>query len=392
MAEYKYLIIGGGMTAEAAVRGIRENDPDGSIGLISTETNPPYDRPPLTKGLWKGKPLEEIWRAPEGISADLHLGRTVVKVDPDKKLATDDIGTGYRYDKLLLATGGTPRTLPFGGDRIIYYRTLDDYQRLRKLADAGQRIGVIGGGFIGSEIAAALSMNGAEVLMVFPGEGIGGRIFPKELSLFLNEFYEEKGVKVLTQTKVSGLESEGDGLVLITNTGQRIQADAVVAGIGIQPNIELAQAAEIEIDNGVVVDEYLLTNQADIYAAGDVAAFESSVLGRRIRVEHEDNANTMGNRAGQNMAGEPTPYHHQPFFYSDLFELGYEAVGDLDSRMETVVDWQEPFRKGVVYYMQGGSVQGVLLWDIWGQVDAARSLIAETDSVRPEDLKGRLGT
>lgn len=140
-----------------------------------------------------------------------------------------------------------------------------------------------------------------------------------------------------------------------------------------------------------MVDENLRTSHSDIYAAGDVAASYDPVLGR-VRVEHEDNANTMGKIAGQNMAGEPVPYQHMPFFYSDLFELRYEAVGDLDSRMETVVDWQEPYRKGVVYYMQRGSVQCILLWDIWGQVDAARALISETDSLRAEDLKGRLPT
>ena len=392
MIEYKYLIIGGGMTAEAAIRGIREIDPEGSIGVIGAETHAPYDRPPLTKGLWKGKPLEEIYRAPDGISADLHLGRTATALDPEKKLVTDDLGTDYQYDKLLLATGGTPRHLPFGGDQIIYYRTLDDYQRLRTQTDAGQRIAVIGGGFIGSEIAAGLSMVGVEVLMLFPEEGIGWLIFPKELSLFLNDFYRDKGVKVLAQTSATGLELDQDGLTLITDTGQRIQVDAVVAGIGIQPNLELAQAAGLEIENGVVVDERLRTSRPDIYAAGDVAAFYNPALGRRIRVEHEDNANTMGKVAGQNMAGEPVPYHHLPFFYSDLFELGYEAVGDLDSRLETVIDWQEPYRKGFVYYLQNGRIQGVLLWDNWGKVDAARKLISDAGTFQAEDLKGILAS
>ena len=146
-----YMIIGSGMTADASVEGIRQTDPNDSIGLISAEPPRPYDRPPLSKGLWKGKPLESIWRKATDQGVNLHLGRRALSLDLQAKRVTDDQGTVYSYDKLLLATGGTPRRLSFGGDRIIYFRTLDDYQRLRALAERGQRFAVIGGGFIGSE-------------------------------------------------------------------------------------------------------------------------------------------------------------------------------------------------------------------------------------------------
>ncbi len=178
MSHDAYLIVGGGMTADAAVRGIREVDPDGSIGLIGREADPPYDRPPLTKGLWKGKPLESIWRKTQAAGADLHTGRTVQALDVEQKRVTDDQGVDYTYEKLLLATGGTPRRLPFSDKAILYYRTVADYRRLREMADRGRRFAVIGGGFIGSEIAAALAMNGKEVVMLFPEEGIGSRMFP----------------------------------------------------------------------------------------------------------------------------------------------------------------------------------------------------------------------
>ena len=144
------------------------------------------------------------------------------------------------------------------------------------------------------------------------------------------------------------------------------------------------------IENGVVVDETCRSSQPDIYAAGDVAAFENPALRARIRVEHEDNANTMGRTAGLNMAGRVTLYHHLPFFYSDLFDLGYEAVGDVDARLESVSDWKEKFREGVVYYLKDGRVRGVLLWNTWGQVDHARALIAEPGPFQPADVKGRL--
>jgi NADPH-dependent 2,4-dienoyl-CoA reductase/sulfur reductase-like enzyme len=176
-----------------------------------------------------------------------------------------------------------------------------------------------------------------------------------------------------------------------TTQGDReIASEAVVAGIGIQPNVELAEAAGLEVDDGVRVDGGLRTSHPDIYAAGDVANFYNPALDRRLRVEHEDNANTMGQMAGQAMAGRTVSYDHLPSFYSDLFELGFEAVGEVDARLEIVADWKEPYREGVVYYLRDGRVRGVLLWNVWDQVEAARKLIAEAGPFRAENLRGRL--
>jgi 3-phenylpropionate/trans-cinnamate dioxygenase ferredoxin reductase subunit len=391
MAHYNYLIIGGGMTADSAVHGIRELDEIGTIAIVGSDHNPPYNRPPLTKGLWKGKPLDSIWRKTEDPGVELYLGRTVQSIDPQNKSVVDGHGTSYTYDKLLLAVGGTPRRLPFGGEAIIYYRTLDDYRHLRELAKRGDSFVVIGGGFIGSEIAAALTMAGKKVTMLFQDEGIGYHIYPRELSLFLNDFYRKKGVEVLAGESANGLVGAKNSQVIVKTTGgKEIQTGGVIAGIGIKPNIELAQVAGLQVGNGIVVDEYLHASKADIFAAGDVAEFANPALGKRIRVEHEDNANTMGQQAGRNMAGANEPYTHLPYFYSDLFELGYEAVGELDSKLETFVDWTEPFWKGVIYYLDGGRVRGVLLVNVWNQVNAARNLIAEPGPFKPEDLKGRL--
>jgi NADPH-dependent 2,4-dienoyl-CoA reductase/sulfur reductase-like enzyme len=373
MTHYKYLIIGGGMTSDAAAQGIREVDHDGTIGLISAEHDPPYNRPPLTKGLWKGKPLESIWRHTESRNVDMHLGCRVETVDVQDKHVVDDRGRTYTFDKLLLATGGRPRRLPFGEALIIYYRTLEDFRRLWATAEQRRRFVVIGGGFIGSEIAAALAMNEREVTMIFPGPGICSRMFPSDLSEFLDDFYRDKAAEVLVGESILDFERRGESFVLRTSS-REIAADCVVAGLGIEPDVELARQAGLELDNGVVVDELLRTSHPDVYAAGDVAAFYNPALDRRLRVEHEDNASTMGRLAGRNMAGEAEPYHHLPYFYSDLFELGYEAVGDLDSRLETFADWEEPYQKGVVYYLQQGRVRGALLWNVWGQVDNAREI------------------
>jgi 3-phenylpropionate/trans-cinnamate dioxygenase ferredoxin reductase component len=390
MRKYKYLIVGGGMTADAAAKGIRELDSEGGIGLISSDSDAPYDRPPLTKSLWKDKPLDSVWRHTEKAKPDLYLERTAQAINVEQKTVTDDRGEVYSFDKLLLATGGSPRRLSFGSDNIIYFRTLGDYRRLRDLTTKGKRFGVIGGGFIGSELAAALAMNHKEVVMLFPGRGIGERTFPPDLSQFLNDFYRQKGVEVWNGESAVGLEPRGDRWVLKTQSGCETEVDGVVAGIGIQPNLDLAKMAGLETADGIIVDELLRTTQPDIYSAGDVALFYNPALDRRLRVEHEDNANTMGRVAGRNMAGNAEKYHHLPFFYSDLFELGYEAVGEVDSRLSTLADWKDPHREGVVYYQQEGRVRGVLLWNVWGQVDAARELIATKRSFQAEDLKQRL--
>ena len=392
MKQYTYLIVGGGMTSDAAVHGIREIDPKGTIGVISTDTDPPYDRPPLTKALWKGKELDSVWRHTDGQNVDLLLGKTVTALDPKAKTVTDQEKNVYGFEKLLLATGGSPRRLPFGGDNILYYRTLTDYRNLRSLTKNKKHFAVIGAGFIGSELAAALAMNEIKVSLVFPGKGICDRVFPGDLSQFVTDYYREKGVEILSGESVIDLQERGEQFVLRAKSGREIVADGVVAGLGITPNLDLAKAAGLETGDGIVVDEFLRTSNPNIFAAGDVASFYSPALDQRTRVEHEDNANTMGKLAGNNMAGTPRPYHHLPFFYSDLFDLGYEAVGELDARLQTIASWKTPNREGVIYYQKEGRVRGVLLWNVWGQVDAARELIAGKKSHSREQLERSVGT
>jgi NADPH-dependent 2,4-dienoyl-CoA reductase/sulfur reductase-like enzyme len=378
--ETRYLVVGGGMTGDAACQGIREHDADGAITLVGAETHPPYKRPPLTKGLWSGGDEEKIWRGTDKLDVDLRLGRTIVSVDPDAHTAADDAGDTYRYEKVLLATGGRPRHLPGGtDDGIVYYRTLDDYHRVRALAKDGGRFVVVGGGFIGSEIAAALSSNGCRVTMVFPDPGICARLFPAELSAFVTDYYRGKGVEVLAGETV---ESAGNGGVR-TGSGRELEADGVIAGLGIEPTTDLATAMGLPVDDGIVVDELgRAGGRDDVFAAGDVARFPLALLGQAGRVEHEDHANTHGKTVGANMAGAAEPYDHLPFFYSDLFDLGYEAVGDLDSRQRVVTSWKEPNRKGVIAYVDDENrPRGFLLWDVWGKVDAARDLIRAAEPV-----------
>jgi NADPH-dependent 2,4-dienoyl-CoA reductase/sulfur reductase-like enzyme len=224
--------------------------------------------------------------------------------------------------------------------------------------------------------------------MIFPDKHIGERVFPPALAQFVTDYYRQQGVEVLTQQSVTEVKKRGEQFIVSTDGDRELRVDGVVAGIGIRPNVELAEAAGLKVDNGVVVDERLRSSDPDIWAAGDVALFYSPDLERLLRVEHEDNANTMGKAAGRSMAGDQTPYTHLPFFYSDLFDLGYEAVGDLDSRLETVADWTEPHRKGVIYYLRDDRVAGVLLWNVWDQVENARQLIRE--HAKADQVKGKL--
>jgi NADPH-dependent 2,4-dienoyl-CoA reductase/sulfur reductase-like enzyme len=190
---------------------------------------------------------------------------------------------------------------------------------------------------------------------------------------------------------LSGAEASQGKVLLKTKNGKELLVDAVIAGIGIQPNMDLAKSAGLQVGNGIQVDRTLATSHPGIFAAGDAAEFYNPALDKRMRVEHEDNANTMGRQVGRNMAGASELYDHLSYFFSDLFELGYEAVGELDPRQETFIDWKEPFNKGVIYYMAGSRVRGVLLWNVWDTVPAAQALIAEPGPFKAGDLKNRLG-
>jgi 3-phenylpropionate/trans-cinnamate dioxygenase ferredoxin reductase subunit len=389
METSQYLIVGGGLTADAACKGIRELDPDGTIVLVGGEPHPPYARPPLSKALWKGDDESTIWRGTAGLGVELRLGRRIAALDLDGRVATDERGESYAYEKLLLATGGRPRRLPFGGNQVVYFRTLDDYRHLRAHADGGASFVVIGGGFIGSEIAAALALNGCPVTMVFPESGIGARIFPAELSAALVDYFRARGVEVLPGTSVTGIARDRVAL----EDGRTLEADAIVAGIGIEPSVELATGADLPVSNGIVVDAYgRVGGREDVFAAGDVARFPVPALGADLRVEHEDHAKSHGRHVGANMAGAAEPYEHLPFFYSDLFDLGYEAVGEVDSRMATLVDWSQLDAEGTIYYHDGERrPRGVLLWNLFGRIDDARELIRAGEPVRSGALRERVG-
>lgn len=397
--QHKYVVVGGGVAGAWAIEGIRECDETGSILLLGAEPHLPYDRPPLSKKLWFGpKKVEEIFvhdRAwYDARKVELRLGVRAERLDLASKVLTDGQGERHRYEKLLLATGGSPRRLSIpGGDLegICYYRTVDDFRWLHGEAAAGKTAVVIGGGFIGSELAAALSHAQASVTMVFPGGFIGQRVFPEGLGRSLQQLYRDRGIRILAGDLPASISQRDDGRFLTrTRGGEQLVSDLVVAGVGIRPSTELAQDAGLALADGVVANDRLQTSHPDVYVAGDAALFPYAALGRSMRVEHWDNALEQGKQAGRNLAGADEPYLHMPYFFSDLFEFGYEAVGDVDSRLETFADWQEENRTGTIYYLANGRPRGAMMCNVWDRVEAARELIRRGGPTSPAHLHGAI--
>ncbi|HEY5037683.1 MAG TPA: FAD-dependent oxidoreductase [bacterium] len=391
--QYDYLIIGGGLAGASAIEGIRKLDKTGSIGLLCAEDMLPYNRPPLSKDLlWDKKVFDEIFVFDENYyrhqKVELRLKTTVKSIQAEDRFVADAAGHYYGYSKLLIATGGQPREFPKADKAVHYFRKAEDYRSLTKALPTVEDFLIIGAGFIGAELSAGLSHLGKKVTMLIKGKSLLEKIFSSDLSAFVTDYYRQKGVSFITEDEPAHFDSRENRVKVTTKGGKKLEAGWVIAGIGIDPETELAKSAGLRTDNGVVVDRYLQTSRPEIFAAGDLARFPCQALGENVRLEHWDNASAQGKCAGVNMAGGLEPYVYLPYFYSDLFELGFEAVGKLDSKMKTLSAWEVPFRKGVVVYLADQKVKGVLLWNQPKILDWARKLITEQatpDSV--EDLK-----
>ena len=394
---YDYVIVGGGVAAASAVKGIRTEDGSGTIAVLGSEPDKPVYRPALSKDLWlkddatlEGNSLAGDLDDDDHV--DLVLDTTVTAIDPDAHVVRLADGSSVGYGKVLLATGAEPRTLAVDpGPRVIYYRTSADYERLRATVDADSHVVVVGGGYIGSEMASALVQNDVAVTLVLDLEDVQEQMFPRALAASLTKAFADRGVTIVHGSVDSGGET-GEGVSIRLKDGTEITADVAVIGVGVLPRTGLAEAAGLDVDNGITVDEHLRTSATDVYAAGDVASYPDALLGRR-RVEHVDHAEKSGELAGRVMAGADATYDYTPFFWSDILDAGYEAIGETSSRLDMVEDWKDgQIGTGVVYYLKSDQVRGVLLWNVWDSVDQARELIAETakQPVDPESLRGRI--
>ncbi|MFB3881524.1 MAG: NAD(P)/FAD-dependent oxidoreductase [Armatimonadota bacterium] len=395
---HKYVIVGGGLAGASAIAGIREVDTEGTILLIGGEKHLPYDRPPLTKKLWFGKQqLAEIalhdkaWYESNGV--ELLLDTQAKQLDPRRQRLLDSRGGEHAYQKLLLATGGAPRALDLPGanvEGVCYYRTVDHYQAIRAVADMGGSALVVGAGFIGSELAAGIHTVGGKVTILLRGAQLVPRAFPEALGRALLADYERRGVVPVPADELISVRRMKEALVARTRKGRELHADVIVVGIGIAPATELARAAGIQVDDGIVVTDCLETSVPGIYSAGDNTCFPYQALGKRMRVEHWDNALNQGKYAGWNMAGRRQPYDYMPYFFSDLFEFGYEAVGEIDPRLEVIADWQKENEKGVIYFLKGRRLRGAMMCNVWDQVPAARELIRSGRQLSGDELKGAI--
>ncbi len=337
MREYDYVIVGGGLTAAHAVEGIRQVDEDGSIVVLGDEEEPPYHRPPLSKEFLQapGAGRDLLHVKPDGwfeekAGAELELGHRVTSLEPaDLTVETED-GESFRGDRILLATGGRPRRLDLDGaelDGVHVLRTVEDSEALREEAEEAENALLIGAGFIGMELAASFRELDVQPTVVELAGRVWSRLLPGDLSSFLQEYFEERGVEFRLRSSVQELRGDGRVESAVLHDGTELPCELVVVGVGIEPNQELAADAGLGVQDGIVVDRFGETSHGYVYAAGDVARFPDPVFGDLARVEHWDHAKAHGRRVGRNMAGEREPYDHLSYFFSDVFDLSLNAFG-----------------------------------------------------------------
>ncbi|XP_038271901.1 apoptosis-inducing factor 1, mitochondrial isoform X7 [Dermochelys coriacea] len=461
-----FLLIGGGTAAFAAARSIRARDPGARVLIVSEDPDLPYMRPPLSKELWfsedpnvtetlrfkqwNGKERSIYFQPPSFYVPARNLpyienggvavlnGKKVVHMDVRGNVVKLDDGTQISYDKCLIATGGSPRNLPAieraGKDvqqRLTLFRKIEDFRALEKISREVKSITIIGGGFLGSELACALGRKvhatGLEVIQMFPENGNMGKVLPEYLSNWTTEKVKREGVNVMPNAVVKSVSVCGNRLIIKLKDGRKVETDHIVAAVGLEPNVELAKSAGLEVDSdfgGFRVNAELQA-RSNIWVAGDAACFYDIKLGRR-RVEHHDHAVVSGRLAGENMTGAAKPYWHQSMFWSDLGpDVGYEAIGLVDSSLPTVgvfakatakdtpksateqsgtgirseseteaeaseitisasspstpqVPKQgEDYGKGVIFYIRDKVVVGIVLWNIFNRMPIARKIIKD---------------
>ncbi|XP_028570579.1 apoptosis-inducing factor 1, mitochondrial isoform X1 [Podarcis muralis] len=461
-----FLLIGGGTAAFAAARSIRARDPGAKVLIVSEDPELPYMRPPLSKELWfsddpdvpetlrfkqwNGKQRSIYFQPPSFyVSArDLpHLenggvavltGRKVVHMDIRGNIVKLDNGSEISYDKCLIATGGSPRNLPVieraGKEvqqRLTLFRKVEDFRSLEKISREVKSVTIIGGGFLGSELACALGRRaqsrGLEVIQMFPENGNMGKVLPEYLSHWTTNKVRREGVNVMPNAIVKSVSVVGNRLQIRLKDGRKVETDHIVAAVGLEPNVELAKSAGLEVDSdfgGFRVNAELQA-RSNIWVAGDAACFYDIKLGRR-RVEHHDHAVVSGRLAGENMTGAAKPYWHQSMFWSDLGpDVGYEAIGLVDGSLPTVGVFAkatskdtprsateesgtgirseseteleapelkvsaaspsslqapqqgEDYGKGVIFYLRDKVVVGIVLWNIFNRMPIARKIIKD---------------
>ena len=392
-----YLIVGASLCGAKAAETLREEGFGGRVILLGSETERPYERPPLSKGYLLGKEdksviyvHEEGWYA--GHDVDLRLGVTVTAVDPAGRTVTTADGESIGYDRLLLATGASPRRLTIPGadlDGVLYLRTVGDSERLAAAFRGGGRVVTVGAGWIGLETTAAAREAGCEVTVVEPEPTALYRALGTELGEMFADLHREHGVQFRFGESVSELRGAGGRVgEVITSSGAAVPADIVVVGIGAVPNTGLAADAGLEVDNGVVADAALRTSDPGIYAAGDLANSYHPLLGRRVRVEHWANALNSGPAAARSMLGQDVAYDPVPYFFSDQYDLGMETAGlpEPGTYDQVLYRGDRPGREFIAFWLAGGAVVAGMNVNVWDVSDDIQALIRSGKKVDPARL------
>jgi 3-phenylpropionate/trans-cinnamate dioxygenase ferredoxin reductase component len=378
------VVIGAGLTAAKAVEQLRQDGHTGPVVVLGDEPHLPYERPPLSKGYLMGEATvadatvhDQGWYDDHDV--DLRLGVTVTGIDRTAR----SVVTGEReqpFEQLLLATGAAPRRLAMAdasGADVRYLRTLDDSTRLRESLQAGRRLAIIGGGWIGLEVAAAARTAGCEVTVLESLDLPLLRVLGPEVAERFAALHRGHGVDLRTGVSITGIHADGTTAVLRLDAGEPVGSDLLVVGIGVAPRTALAEAAGLDVDNGIVVDEHLRTSDPAILAAGDVANAYHPRLGRHLRVEHWDNAIAQGQAAARTMLGGGTPYERLPYFFTDQYDLGMEYVGSVgpDGYDRVVLRGGPDGDAFTAFWLQGDQVLAGMHANDWDAIDDVRRIV-----------------
>ena len=399
-----FVVVGDGLAGASAAGTLREEGFEGRVLLIGSEPHLPYERPPLSKGYLAGKAsLDDAFVHPvefyDTRDIELRLGAAATGLDLDARTVTVDHET-IGFDRLLLATGSRARRLPpadRSGATVAYLRTIEDSDRIKAGLRPGRRVVIVGGGWIGLEVAAAARTAGCDVVVIEPLAEPLLRVLGPTVGRIFAALHRSHGVELRTSTNlveihsrpVMGSVADGVPAVLQLDDGSAVQADLLVVGIGAIPNTDLAEAAGLKVDDGVLADEYLRTSHPDVFVAGDLANALHPRLGRHLRVEHWDNAKAQGTTAARNMLDAGEAYDRLPYFFTDQYDLGMEYVGHVgaDGFEELVLRGDPATGAFTAFWIAEGRVCAAMHANQWDATTMLRSIVAaeHVDLARLQD-------
>ena len=380
-----HIIVGASLAGAKAAETLRAEGFDGRVVLVGAEDERPYERPPLSKDYLRGEVgREKVYVHDESFYSEhdieLRLGTTAVELNASSKELTLGNGDRLSYDRLLLATGSEPRRLALPGaelDGVLYLRSVHDSDALRERLDRGGAVVVVGAGWIGAEVAASARQRGLEVTIIEPASVPLERVMGAEVGAIYRDIHTDHGVEMLMGTGVEAFEGETVVERVRTSDGRLLECDFVVVGVGVEPRIQLAERAGLEVDNGILVDEHLETSMPGVFAAGDVANARHPFYGERIRVEHWANALHQGPAAARGMLGQADPFDRLPYFFSDQYEVGMEYLGFAREWDRVVFRGDPSSREFIAFWISDERVVAGMNVNVWDVTDPIRRLITE---------------